>query len=68
VDPQLTVEFQSYRDAYSDDFEDVRRRVPDLTKLRSTTRVDPLRSLDEIVRDVVAWKEAETARQSAHEK
>ena len=38
VDPTLGVEFQSYRDAYSDDFEDVRRRVPDLSKLRADDR------------------------------
>jgi UDP-glucose 4-epimerase len=59
VDPQLGIEFQSYRDAYSDDFEDVRRRVPDLTKLRTTIDVGPLRNLDAVIRDVVAWKRGE---------
>ena len=36
VDPRLQIVFQSYADAYSADFEDVRSRVPDLTRLRST--------------------------------
>ena len=29
VDPRLEIEYQSYAAAYSEDFEDVRRRVPD---------------------------------------
>jgi UDP-glucose 4-epimerase len=61
VDPALGIEFQSYRDAYSGDFEDVRRRVPDLSKLRRTIDVRPQFDLDAIVRDVVAWKTAERA-------
>jgi UDP-glucose 4-epimerase len=56
VDPSLGVEFQSYRDAYSDDFEDVRRRVPDLTKLRKTIDVGPQQDLNAVIRDVLAWK------------
>ena len=32
VDPSLAVEFASYAQAYSEDFEDCRQRVPDLTK------------------------------------
>lgn len=31
-----TIEFQTYADAYDEDFEDIRRRVPDLTRLRLT--------------------------------
>jgi len=54
VDPQLTVEFQSYADAYDDDFEDVRRRVPDLTRLRETIGYKPGDDLDRIIRDVIA--------------
>ncbi|HEY4234456.1 MAG TPA: NAD-dependent epimerase/dehydratase family protein [Lacipirellulaceae bacterium] len=56
VDPSLAIEFQSYREAYSDDFEDVRRRVPDLTKLRAVIEVGPQQDLDSVIRDVVAWK------------
>jgi nucleoside-diphosphate-sugar epimerase len=56
VDPALGIEFQSYRDAYSDDFEDIRRRVPDLTKLRRTVDARLEFDLEAIIRDVVAWK------------
>jgi UDP-glucose 4-epimerase len=59
VDPGLEINFQSYGEAYSDDFEDVRRRVPDLSKLRRTIDVQPQYDLDAIVRDVVAWKRRE---------
>jgi UDP-glucose 4-epimerase len=62
VDPSLAIEFQSYRDAYSDDFEDVRRRVPDLSKLRKVIDVVPQQDLDAVIRDVVAWKKAEEGR------
>jgi UDP-glucose 4-epimerase len=51
------IEFQSYTDAYDKDFEDIRRRVPDLGRLRATTGQAPLSSLNDVVRDVVAWKQ-----------
>ena len=56
VDPGLRIEFQSYTDAYSNNFEDCRRRVPDLTRLRSLLDFRPNYELDDIVREVVAWK------------
>ncbi|HET6879752.1 MAG TPA: SDR family NAD(P)-dependent oxidoreductase [Pirellulales bacterium] len=56
VNPSLTVEFQSYAAAYSADFEDVRSRVPDLTRLRETIDYHPRHSLDDVIREVVAWK------------
>jgi UDP-glucose 4-epimerase len=56
VDPTLGIEFQTYREAYSDDFEDVHRRVPDLTKLRRTIDATLQFDLDATIRDVVAWR------------
>jgi UDP-glucose 4-epimerase len=50
------IEFQSYTDAYDKDFEDIRRRVPDLTRLRQMTPIGTPSSLDEIVRSVASWK------------
>jgi UDP-glucose 4-epimerase len=55
VDPRLDIEYQSYAAAYSDDFEDVRRRVPDLGKLRRTIDFKLEYNLDQIIGDVVAW-------------
>jgi UDP-glucose 4-epimerase len=40
--------------AFGEDFEDVERRRPDTTRIRSLLGWHPTRSLDEIIRDVVA--------------
>ncbi|MBX9790398.1 MAG: GDP-mannose 4,6-dehydratase [Pirellulales bacterium] len=50
------IEFQSYAEAYSADFEDVRARVPDLTKLRGTIDYSPQYDLDQMVAAVIADK------------
>lgn len=55
VNPQLDIEFESYRHAYSDDFEDVRTRIPDLTKLKSLISYEPRHDLDSILREVIEW-------------
>lgn len=54
VNPGSTIEFQSYSQAYDDDFEDIRRRVPDLTRIRDAINYAPTKFLDEIIQDV--WK------------
>ena len=56
VDPSLKVEFISYAQAYSEDFEDCRRRVPDLTKMQSLTGLRAKYGLDDIIRELVEWK------------
>jgi UDP-glucose 4-epimerase len=56
VDPKLEIEYQDYAAAYSDDFEDVRRRVPDLTRLRRTIDFQLHYDLDQIIREVVDWQ------------
>ena len=50
------IEFQTYTQAYGADFEDVRRRVPNLTKLQATIGFRPQFDLDGIIADVVAWR------------
>ncbi len=42
----------SYGEAYTAGFEDMMRRVPDLTKIRSLIGYRPSRNLDDILRDV----------------
>jgi UDP-glucose 4-epimerase len=54
VNPKSTVEFQSYSQAYDEDFEDIRRRVPDLTRLKQAIDYNPTFALDDIIRDV--WR------------
>ncbi|MCA9162704.1 MAG: NAD-dependent epimerase/dehydratase family protein, partial [Planctomycetales bacterium] len=51
---QSRIQFQSYTEAYDEDFEDVRRRVPDLGRLKSTVSFTRQFALDAIIRDVVA--------------
>ncbi len=48
-----SIEFQSYTQAYDQDFEDVRRRVPNLTRLRATIDYRPSYDLDAIIRELV---------------
>lgn len=55
VNPAATIEFQSYAQAYDEDFEDIRRRVPDLTRIRKAIGYAPTLSLDDIIRAV--WTE-----------
>ena len=59
VDPSLTVEFISYAQAYNEDFEDCRRRVPDLSKLRTLTGLQAQYGLDDVIRELVDWKRHE---------
>ena len=57
VDPSLQVELISYAKAYGADFEDCRCRVPDLTKMRALTGLQCRYSLDDVIREVTAWKQ-----------
>jgi len=56
VDPNLSIEYLAYKEAYGNDFEDVRRRVPDLTRLENTIGRKPSMSLGEILDDIIRWK------------
>jgi UDP-glucose 4-epimerase len=56
VGPGIGIEFQSYAQAYSANFEDCRRRVPDLTRLRRLLDFRPQLDLDQVIREVIAWK------------
>jgi UDP-glucose 4-epimerase len=56
VDPGLAIVFQSYAEAYSADFEDCRRRVPDLGRLRATIDYRPQYDLNATIGQLVEWK------------
>lgn len=56
IDPKLPIEFISYAEAYDEDFEDCRRRVPDLTKLRNLTGLRAQYNLNDVIREIIAWK------------
>jgi len=48
------IEYVPYERAYEEGFEDMRRRVPDLTKVRSLTGYEPQVSLEELLERVIA--------------
>jgi UDP-glucose 4-epimerase len=56
VDPSLKIQFVSYAEAYDEDFEDCRRRVPNLAKLQKTTGMTARCTLDDVIRELVEWK------------
>jgi UDP-glucose 4-epimerase len=62
VNPKLEVQFQSYAEAYDTDFEDVRSRIPDLTRLRRTIQFRPQYDLDATIRDVIESTRARNHR------
>jgi UDP-glucose 4-epimerase len=55
-----TIQFQTYTEAYDEDFEDIRRRVPDLSRLRATIKYQPQHNLASLIRDTIAWKRSTT--------
>jgi UDP-glucose 4-epimerase len=54
VNPTASIQHQSYTDAYDQDFEDIRRRVPDLTRIRQDIQYEPQKDIESIIHDV--WK------------
>jgi UDP-glucose 4-epimerase len=52
VNPNAPIEFQSYAKAYDEDFEDIRRRVPDLSRIRQAIGYEPRLRLDDIIHSV----------------
>ncbi len=59
IDPRIAVQYLAYRDAYGDDFEDVRRRVPDVSRLEAIIGFKPSMTLGEILDDIIRWKRGE---------
>jgi nucleoside-diphosphate-sugar epimerase len=61
LDSDSPVRLIPFEAAYGAGFEDMDRRVPDVTKLRMLTGWAPQRSLDDVLRDTI-----EAAREDAH--
>jgi UDP-glucose 4-epimerase len=62
VNPALGIQFQSYEDAYSANFEDCRSRIPCLDKLRATIDYEAKYTLDDVIQEVIAWKRRALAK------
>lgn len=52
LDSSSKIQYQSYADAYDSSFEDIRRRVPDLTRIQRTIGFKAKRDLDAIIDSV----------------
>jgi UDP-glucose 4-epimerase len=49
-----TITYTKYEDAYPAGFEDMQRRVPDITKIKNTINWTPANTLDSIIDDVAS--------------
>ena len=56
VDPKVAIDYLPYGRAYGADFEDVRRRVPDVSRLYETIKLKPQKPLGAILDDIIRWK------------
>ena len=54
MDPSLEIRHLPYDEVYGQDFEDLGRRAPDVTRLREAVGFAPERSLTEILQDTLA--------------
>jgi UDP-glucose 4-epimerase len=61
VDPRLAIEHIPYARAYAPGFEDIRCRVPDLARARQAIGYRPRHGLEDVVREVLAWRRAAPA-------
>ncbi|MGD9853450.1 MAG: NAD-dependent epimerase/dehydratase family protein [Planctomycetaceae bacterium] len=56
VDSSVDIQLIPYRQAYGDDFEDVSRRVPDVTRLEATIGTKPRMLLADLLDDIIRAK------------
>jgi UDP-glucose 4-epimerase len=48
------ITYTAYSDAYPDGFEDIQRRVPDISKVKSAIGWAPTKDLTQIISDIAA--------------
>ena len=58
------IQYVPYEEAYEEGFEDMPRRVPDISKIRRLIDFEPTLTLDGIIRSVVQWSSSGTARRA----
>jgi UDP-glucose 4-epimerase len=61
ANPSAKIEHISYAQAFGTGFEDVRCRIPDLTRLRSVVRFVPHHSVADILQEVIATEKVKEA-------
>lgn len=60
ADPSVKVAYKPYEEAYGANFEDVRRRVPNVARLEAAIGIKPTATLGEILDDIIEWKRSRT--------
>jgi len=58
LNSQSEIVSKSYEDAYGAGFEDMQRRIPDISKIKAATGWAPTRSLETIIDDIAATRAA----------
>jgi UDP-glucose 4-epimerase len=61
VDPAVAIEHVPYERAFNTGFEEIRTRIPDLTRVRQTIDYRPRYDLEDIVREVIEWRRSSRA-------
>jgi UDP-glucose 4-epimerase len=56
TDSRSTIQYIPYSEAYAPGFEDMRRRVPDTTKIQGAVGWQPRHDLNQILADVIEWE------------
>ena len=56
IHPALEIRHISYNEAYGEGFEEIRHRVPDLTRARQVIGYQPRYGLNEIIQEVIEWR------------
>jgi UDP-glucose 4-epimerase len=57
VDPGLAIEHIPYAKAYAPGFEDIRARVPDLTRIKQLIGYEPRYRLEHVLNEILEWKQ-----------
>jgi UDP-glucose 4-epimerase len=56
VEPSLKIEHVSYERAFNAGFEEIRTRIPDLSRVRQAIGYNPRYGLEDIIREVISWR------------
>jgi UDP-glucose 4-epimerase len=59
TDPSVKIQYKPYEEAYGANFEDVRRRVPNIDRLEAAIGKKPTATLGEILDDIIEWKRSQ---------
>lgn len=61
INSKLDIEFENYRSVFPEDFADLRRVVPDLSKLKNTISYRPQFTLDATINEAIEWQRRQKA-------